>query len=45
MTLAEPLTLPTWDDVLAAHERVRPYIHKTPILTSRVLNEDRKSVV
>ena len=25
--------------MLAAHERVRPYIHSTPILTSRFLNE------
>ena len=36
---AEDLTIPTWDDVLAAHERVRPYIHRTPILTSRFINE------
>ena len=36
---AEDLTIPTWDDVLAAHERVRPWIHRTPILTSRFLNE------
>ena len=35
--------IPTYDDVLAAHERVRPYIHRTPILTSRFLNElDRR---
>ena len=36
---ADDLYIPTWDDVLAAHERVRPYIHRTPILTSRFLNE------
>ena len=35
---ADDLYIPTCDDVLAAHERVRPYIHKTPILTSRFLN-------
>ena len=35
----DDLYIPTWDDVLAAHERVRPYIHKTPILTSRFINE------
>ncbi len=35
----DTLYIPTWDDVLAAHERVRPYIHKTPILTSRFLDE------
>ena len=36
---AENLYIPTYDDVLAAHERVKPYIHRTPILTSRLLNE------
>ena len=36
---AEDLYIPTYDDVLAAHERVRPYIHRTPILTSRFINE------
>ncbi len=35
----EELYIPTWDDVQAAHERVRPYIHRTPILTSRFINE------
>jgi len=32
-------SIPTFDDVLAAHERIKPYIHKTPVLTSRFLNE------
>lgn len=27
--------IPTYDDVVEAHERIRPYIHRTPILTSR----------
>lgn len=31
--------LPTYDDVLAAHERIRPYIHRTPILTSTQIGE------
>jgi len=31
--------VPTFDDVLAAHERVKPYIHRTPVLTSRTFNE------
>lgn len=30
--------IPTFDDVLAAHERIRPYIHRTPVLTSSYLN-------
>jgi threonine dehydratase len=29
-----PIDLPTYDDVAAAHDRIRPYIHRTPILTS-----------
>ncbi len=31
--------IPTLDDMLAAHERVKPYIHRTPVLTSSFLNE------
>ncbi len=33
------LTIPTYEDVLEAHERIKPYIHETPVLTSRFLNE------
>jgi len=33
------LYIPTLDDMLAAHERVKPYIHRTPVLTSTFLNE------
>ena len=33
------LTVPTFDDVLAAHERIAPYIHRTPVLTSSYLND------
>ncbi|MFT5720825.1 MAG: threonine dehydratase [Motiliproteus sp.] len=36
---AQPLRIPTYDDVLAAHKRIKPYIHETPILTSRFLND------
>ena len=32
------MTIPTFDDVVAAHERIRPYIHRTPVLTSSYLN-------
>ncbi len=28
----------SFDDVIAAHERIKPYIHRTPILTSSYLN-------
>ncbi|MBL4750117.1 MAG: pyridoxal-phosphate dependent enzyme [Amylibacter sp.] len=31
--------IPTLDDMLAAHVRIKPYIHRTPVLTSSFLNE------
>lgn len=31
--------IPTFDDVIAAHERIKPYIHRTPVLTSSYFNE------
>lgn len=33
------LMVPTYDDVVAAHDRIRPHIHRTPVLTSSFLNE------
>jgi len=33
------MIIPSIEDMLAAHERIRPYIHKTPVLTSSFLNE------
>ncbi len=33
------MEIPTFDDVVAAHERIGPYIHRTPVLTSSFLNE------
>ncbi|MFZ5962881.1 beta-hydroxyaspartate dehydratase BhcB [Thalassococcus sp. BH17M4-6] len=30
--------LPTYADMLAAHERIKPHIHRTPVLTSRFMN-------
>ena len=33
------LQIPNYDDVLEAHERIKPYIHKTPVLTSTFMNE------
>jgi len=32
------IDLPDYDDVIAAHERIAPHIHRTPILTSEYLN-------
>ena len=32
------LELPTFADVLAAHERIAPWIHRTPVLTSSYLD-------
>lgn len=37
-TLQDGTRIPTYDDVIAAHERVRPYIHRTPVLTSSFLD-------
>jgi len=34
----ETLTIPTFEDVLAARERISPYVHRTPVLTSSFLN-------
>jgi threonine dehydratase len=31
--------IPTYEDMLAAHDRIRPHIRRTPILTSDYLNE------
>jgi threonine dehydratase len=31
--------IPTYEDMLAAHERIRPHIRRTPILTSDYLDE------
>ena len=31
--------IPTFDDMLAAQERIKPYVHRTPVLTSSYLNE------
>ncbi|MBI6628518.1 beta-hydroxyaspartate dehydratase BhcB [Pontibaca salina] len=33
-----PMYIPTFEDMLAAHDRVRPHIHRTPVLTSSHLN-------
>ena len=32
-------TLPTYDDVVAAHERIRPHINRTPVLRSQYLDD------
>lgn len=31
-------TLPVFDDVIEAAGRIRPYVHRTPVITSRTLN-------
>jgi len=31
--------IPTFQDVVAAHRRIRPYVHRTPVLTSTFLND------
>ncbi|MBM3611547.1 MAG: pyridoxal-phosphate dependent enzyme [Alphaproteobacteria bacterium] len=32
------MQIPSFDDVIAAHDRIRPHIHETPVLTSSFLN-------
>jgi threonine dehydratase len=39
MRLGAVMYIPTFDDVIAAHARIRPYIHRTPVLTSSYLND------
>jgi threonine dehydratase len=34
----ERMQIPTYDDVLAAHERITPHIHRTPVLTSSFMD-------
>ncbi len=39
---AEPVTPsapPSWETIVAAHARIRPHIHRTPVLTSTNLSE------
>ena len=31
--------IPTYDDVIAAHARIEPHIHRTPVLTSTYFND------
>lgn len=33
------MNIPSFADMLIAHERIKPHIHRTPVLTSRVINE------
>jgi len=35
---AHDMEIPGFDDVIAAHERIRPHTHETPVLTSTFLN-------
>ncbi len=38
MTNTSQLYIPTFEDVKAAHQRIAPYIHRTPVLTSSYFN-------
>jgi threo-3-hydroxy-L-aspartate ammonia-lyase len=37
--IASPLLSVALDDIRAARERIRPYVHRTPVLTSRLIDE------
>ncbi|HEY5510585.1 MAG TPA: pyridoxal-phosphate dependent enzyme, partial [Prolixibacteraceae bacterium] len=32
------MVLPTFEDIRTAHELIKPYIHQTPVLTSKSIN-------
>ncbi|MDB4879655.1 MAG: putative serine/threonine dehydratase [Gemmatimonadetes bacterium] len=32
--------VPTLDDIRAAHERIRPYVHRTPVMSSTLLDRE-----
>ncbi len=36
--MSETFYIPTFDDVLEAHQRIKPHIHRTPVLTSSYFN-------
>jgi threonine dehydratase len=36
--IMDSLGLPVWDDVVTAHERIAPHVHRTPVLTSRFVD-------
>ena len=36
---ANGMVIPTYEDMLAAHERIKPHIRRTPVLTSDYLDE------
>ena len=38
MSGSSEMYIPTIEDVRAAHERIKPYIHRTPVLTSSYIN-------
>src|SRR5262249_28789881 len=37
-TSPEPLTAPSWQEITAAHARISPRIHRTPVLTSKTMD-------
>ena len=37
--MSAEMIIPNLADMLIAHERIKPHIHRTPVLTSRVLDE------
>lgn len=39
------LTLPNYEDVAAAAERIKDFINKTPVLTSRTVNNEFEAEV
>lgn len=36
---AEPMYIPTFDDMLAAEQRIAEHVHRTPVMTSHYIND------
>lgn len=39
MTLTKLTTAPSLEDIQQTHEAIRPYIHRTPVMSSRAIND------
>ena len=37
--MKDSMYIPTIEDMMVAHERIKPYVHRTPVLTSSYFNE------
>ncbi|MEM9028102.1 MAG: beta-hydroxyaspartate dehydratase BhcB [Pseudomonadota bacterium] len=45
MTGTADMTIPTWNDVVVAHERIQPHIRRTEIITNAALDQQTASTL